>query len=81
MEYVKDDDCLDLDYRYRITDREAGEIIKSRFKLTSSQEMQKLDSKLRNAYLKQLKEKYNLSIRQVERLTGINRGIIFRASL
>jgi len=76
---IKDDDCLDLDYRNRITDQEAGEIIRSRFNLTSSQEMQKLDSKLRNAYLKQFKEKYNLSIRQIERLTGINRGIIFRA--
>jgi len=79
LEYVKDDDCLDLDYRNRITDQEAGEIIRSRFNLTSNQEMQKLDSKLRNAYLKQLKEKYNLSIRQIERLTAINRGIIFRA--
>ncbi|HBQ25591.1 MAG TPA: transposase, partial [Syntrophomonas sp.] len=32
-----------------------------------------------NEYLKKLKEEYHLSIRQIERLTGINRGIIFNA--
>jgi len=75
---VNDDDCLDIDDRYRITDQEAGEIIKSRFNLKSCQDMQKLDRKKRDASIKQLKEKYNLSIRQIERLTGINRGIISR---
>ena len=31
---------------------------------------------LRDRYLKELKEKHSLSIRQIERLTGINRGVV-----
>ncbi|AIF52741.1 hypothetical protein UFO1_3198 [Pelosinus sp. UFO1] len=34
---------------------------------------------IRNTYLRKLKQKYNLSIRQIERLTGINRGIVLKA--
>jgi hypothetical protein len=41
--------------------------------------MQKLDKAMRNEYLKRLKGEYNLSIRQIERLTGINRGVILNA--
>ena len=76
---IEDDECLDIDDSCRITDQEAGEIIRSRFNLKSSQDMQKLEREKRDNYIKQLKEKYSLSIRQIERLTGINRGIIFRA--
>lgn len=75
---VKDDVCLDLADPYRITDQEAGEIIKSKFNLKSSQDLQKLDRKKRDASIRQLKDKHNLTIRQIERLTGINRGIISR---
>ncbi len=41
-------------------------------------EMIKCQNK-RNLYLKDLKEVYGLSIRRIERLTGIGRGIIQRA--
>ncbi len=57
---IKDDDCLDIDDRYRITDQEAGKIIRSRFNLKSSQDMQKLGRKERDASIQQLKEEYNL---------------------
>jgi transcriptional regulator with XRE-family HTH domain len=30
-------------------------------------------------YLKELKEEHGLSIRKIERLTGINRGIVLKA--
>ena len=36
-----------------------------------------LDKETRNLYLKQFKEKY--SIRQIERITGISRGVIFKS--
>lgn len=76
---IRGDNCLDVDEYQRISDQEAGEIIKSRFNLKSSQDMQKLDRRKRDIFIKQLKEDCNLSIRQIERLTGINRGIIARA--
>ena len=41
--------------------------------------LQKLDILTRNSYLKVLEKRHNLSIRQIERLTGINRGIIVKS--
>lgn len=38
-----------------------------------------MDYKIRNRYLRELKDKHSLTIRQSERLTGINRGVILRA--
>lgn len=40
--------------------------------------MQKLDIQTRNSHIKGLKEKYGLSIRQIERITGIGRGVVQR---
>lgn len=76
---VNDDTCLEIEDSHRPTDREADEMIKSLFKITSGHELQKFDKKQRDTYLRQLKSDYNLSIRQIERLTGLNRGIIYRA--
>ncbi len=42
-------------------------------------EIQTFDTLTRNTYLNELKEKHNLSIRQIERLTVINRGIVEKA--
>lgn len=75
----KEDVCLDIDEKHRITDEEAREIIKGICKVTNGSDLQKLDISTRNAYLKELKEECGLSIRQIERLTGLNRGIIFKA--
>jgi len=47
--------------------------------VTNAPELQSLGKSTRDSYLKQLKEEYHLSIRQIERLTGINRGVIFKA--
>lgn len=71
--------CLDIEEQYRITDQEAGQIIKKVFKLEYVKEIQNFEPIERDKCLKELKEKYSLSIRQIERLTGINRGIISRA--
>jgi len=48
-------------------------------KIKSGPELQKMEKTQRNIYLKKLKDEYNLSIRQIARLTGINRGIVCRA--
>lgn len=48
-------------------------------KIKNAIDLQQLDCKPRNMYLGLLKQKHNLSIRQTERLTGINRGIVLKA--
>ena len=75
---MNDDICLDTDEKHRITDEEARSIIKDFCRINNATDLQKIDIIKRNVYLKELKEKYGLSIRQIERLTGINRGVIAR---
>ncbi|KFD41943.1 transposase [Peptococcaceae bacterium SCADC1_2_3] len=76
---VNDDVCLDIEEKYRITDEEARNIIKKVCKVQNTPDLQKSDILKRNMYLKELKEEHGLSIRQIERLTGINRGIVLKA--
>lgn len=78
-EYINrenNDECLDVINKRRITDDEAIKIIKSYCNVDHGTDLQKLDFHIRNSYIKILKEEGNLSIRQIERLTGISRGII-----
>jgi len=63
----------------QIADEEAREIIKSVCQITNAQDLQTVEKSIRNSCLKELKEVHRLSIRQIERLTGINRGVIFKA--
>ena len=70
--------CLDMSEKRRITDEEARIIIRKLCKVNNATDMQNLDICERNKYIKDLKEVYNLSIRQIERVTGISRGIIQR---
>lgn len=79
MEYVNEangDVCLDMKEKRRLIDKEAGIIIKNLCKIDQATDLQKLDKLTRDKCLKELKEMYDLSIRQIERLTGINRGIV-----
>jgi len=73
-----DDNCLDITEKQRLTDDEARKIIKAHCKIDYVIDIQKVDVDKRNLYLKDLKERYGLSIRQIERLTGISRGVIQR---
>ncbi len=73
-----DDKCLDIQEKQRLTDHEARKIIKTHCKIDHAIDIQKFDIVKRNLYIKELKERYGLSIRQVERLTGISRGVIQR---
>ncbi len=72
------DECLDIFQRHQITDDDAREIIKKHCGINHGTEMQKLDIQTRNSHIKGLKEKYGLSIRQIERITGIGRGVVQR---
>ena len=73
---LNNDICLDIGEKSRITDEEARAIIKKVCNLYNAIELQTLDISTRDRYLKELKEKHSLSIRQIERLTGINRGVV-----
>ncbi len=72
------DECMDISEKRRVTDDDARKVIKAHCKVTNAIDVQKFDISIRNLYIKDLKESYGLSIRQIERLTGISRGIIQR---
>ena len=71
-------ECLDISDRKRLTDKEAQEIIKTALHIESGTQIQGMSRGERDAALILLKEN-GLSIRQIERLTGINRGVILKA--
>ncbi|WZL71875.1 transposase [Clostridiaceae bacterium 35-E11] len=81
IDYVhkkNNDLCLELRENRKLNDGEAIKLIKDICKVDHGQDLQKLEIHRRNFYIKELKEKHSLSIRQIERLTGISRGIIQR---
>lgn len=67
--------CLEYDHGARLNDMEAVELIQQIADVKRPKEIQELERQKRNAVLKELKKR-NLSIRQIERLTGISFGII-----
>lgn len=69
------DECLDIAEKCQLTDSEAIKIIKECCKVEYGIDLQKLEANKRNMYISKLKS-LHLSIRQIERLTGISRGII-----
>ena len=71
--------CLDIGEKHHIADEEARNIIEKVCKIQNASDIQKLEIGTRNDYLRDLKELQGLSIRQIERLTGINRGIVLKA--
>ena len=73
-----DDVCLECGVGRRHNDKWALEVIHDRLKGQSGTSLQAMDKKERNRLLSDLKAA-GLSIRQLERLTGINRGVIQKA--
>ena len=69
-------ECMEFEPR-RHDDEWASSIIRKRLKLNSGTELQSLDRDERNAALRTLKAA-GITVRQLERLTGINRGVIQR---
>ena len=71
-----DDACLDIEAKdFRINDIDAKKIIIKISKCNSVTEFQLLKPEQRNKYIKIFREK-GLSIRQISRLTGINKGVV-----
>ena len=70
--------CLEIANTNRLTDEKAIAIIKKKYKMKNVQAIQKLPIEKRNQVLHQLKEE-GLSVRQIARLTGINRGVVLNA--
>lgn len=69
------DSCLDYDQNIRINDAEASAFIKSISFVNNPTEVQCLEKEKRNGIIKACKEK-GLSLRQIERLTGVSLGVI-----
>lgn len=81
MEYLNagnDDRCMEFDTCRRIGDEEALRMICEALGTENPQLLQELDPEKRNEMLRSLKQK-SLTVRQISRLTGINRNIIQRA--
>lgn len=75
---VNYDVCLEIAEKRQIMDEEARNIIKKLCKIDHVIDLQKLEINIRNEHLRNLIKSHTLSIRQIERLTGISRGIIQR---
>jgi len=70
--------CMDIEEIQRITDQDALKIIKQVCSIKRADEILGFDKKNRDHFLRKLRNE-GLSVRQLERLTGVNRGIIQKA--
>ena len=80
-EYHKCDEknnCLEIVETVRMTDQKAKELLKQKFGMNNFVSIGKLEIAERNIVLRELK-KNGVSIRQLERLSGLNRGVIQKA--
>ena len=78
MREQADDRCLDVEARRTLRDEEAKRVIRSLLGVESGTQLQQLGRKERDAALRKLRES-GLTILQIERLTGISRGVIQHA--
>ena len=78
MSEADETNCLEIIDTNRLTDEKAIDIIRKRYKIKNAQEIQKLPIEERNKVLHQLKGE-GLSVRQISRLTGLNRGVVLKA--
>jgi len=78
MNETTNDACLDMHENGRLSDIEAGKLIKEISRVTSCQDLQYLNMENRDNILRSLKEA-GISIRQIARITGLNRGVVLSA--
>ena len=81
VEYMNEDNedkCLDIEKQKKMTDEEAKRFIKRIGKLSNCQEMQALEKAVRDSILRRAKDE-GFSVRQLERVTGVNRGAVLKA--
>lgn len=77
-EYIKctnDDCCLEIKENNSMTDKRAKELLEREFGLTSFLQISNMPVPERNKLLRELKS-MGLSVRQLARLTGLNRGTV-----
>ena len=79
MNEENEDKCLEMEEKRKLTDEKAKETMKKICKMKNIMDIQKLEIHLRDKMLKKCKEIDGISILQISRLTGINRGIIKKA--
>ena len=78
---ANEDKYLDMKERsFRLTDERAKEIIRKVTQCENASEFQRLEVKVRNSYISQLRAA-GLSIRQISRLTGISKGVVEKCKL
>ncbi len=77
-EKKNNDRCLDVEEPSKLKDEEALQIITNICNVSAIEEWQKIDRDTRNNHLIKLKNK-GLSVRQISRLTGLNRGVVQKA--
>ncbi len=71
-------ECLEISDRRRIPDKDALQLMRAELHVQSGTELQNMSKEARDEALRRLKEE-GLSVRQIERLTGINRGVVLKA--
>jgi len=78
QEETKADECLDIVDIKRIDDETALHMLKRIAKVKSATDIQQLEKAKRDAAVRTTKEQ-GLSVRQIARLTGLNRGTVLKA--
>lgn len=78
MARASKEECLDVHEKAVIRDEAAREWICTEYKVASGTQLQQWDKRQRDEALRALKAR-GMSVRQLERLTGINRGVIQKA--
>ncbi len=71
-------ECLEISDKHHLSDTAAKEIIQEVLHLESGAQIQTMNRENRDSSLRLLKDN-GLSVRQIERLTGINRGVVLKA--
>ncbi len=75
---IGDDRCLEHDDGVRLNDSEAASLIKNFASVNNPKDLQTFEKEERKKMLRLLREQ-GLSIRQIERLTGLSFGVIRRS--
>jgi putative transposase len=78
QEETKADECLDIVDIKRIDDETALNMLKRIAKVKSATDIKQLEKAKRDAAVRTAKEQ-GLSVRQIARLTGLNRGTVLKA--
>lgn len=78
MRQGRDESCLEIHEKRGIRDDEARALICRMYKVSSGTQLQQFERKERDEALRGLKDR-GITVRQLERLTGINRGVIQKA--